>query len=584
MLAILLLAVIAAATFSGLLRPEGWEPWRGQDGQATEAPQSGEAGATELSDDVTVGRQQAIASDPLDPPAGRPPASPSHPDENPHSIPAAQISRDYVSGVVFDQQVVLADAALPWRYWLDAALPGAVAEASVHQAVAAWDGVPGSRWATSFAGYRQAGTPIADGHSTIFMEADCDELTTANTYLFSDGGLGVDRYGVGATQILEADIGICPRVISDGQLQRAVRHEVGHVLGLGHMCAPGDDCWVSAMGEGPHECAIMFWQARSCQTELSAGERLAVATLYPTLRRLAGTTPGDTAARASFAVIADGSAPLAVVVAADEPAGVVAAAATMAGRGDGPMLLARPSSQRCLDGPAAAETSRSLARRGTLVLVGTWPASCDRLAYDWDIRLRQVPTGDPVAAALQMADLGGPTDGVVLTDVAAGSGQALVAASLATARDQPLVLTRDDRLGSATRQWLARARPGHATIVGRESARGADLAQQLVDEGVPTDRLDGDDAVGTGLMVAQALVDAGLTGVVLAPVSGGPESLAAVVVTAREGAAAVLSGPAVDSRVQQWLVTHAPTHGWAVGAEDVLPAATLAAYGAHVGG
>lgn len=584
----LLLAMAVAAAVADLEGLAGWGPLDVLAGDDRRTPPTEEAGTRQLPAEVSVGRQEALEFDRLDPPAGRVPAPPSHPDENLQAIPAAQVSSLYVSGVVFDDQVVVADVALPWRYWLDPAVPDAVEEASVHQAVVAWDGVPGSRWASSFEGYRaegSEGTAVADGHSTIFMESECAELTTANTYLFTDGGLGVDRYGSRATQILEADIGICPRVISDDQLQRAIRHEVGHVVGLGHMCAPGDECWIPAMGEGPHDCALMFWQARSCQSDLSDGERLAVAALYPTLRRLAGPTPAETTARAAFAVIPDGSAPLAVVVAPDAPASVVAAAATLAGRGGGPMLVGRPSVRRCLDGATADEASRSLARRGTLILVGAWPASCDRLAYDWEITVRQVPTGDPVAASAQMAVLGGPADGVVLSDVEAAPGQALAAAALAAGLDQPLLLTRADVLGAAGRRWVTDAGVGSATIVGPPSVAGAGLLQQqLSAEGVVAHRLDGGDDVATGLLVAQALVDAGLTGVAVAPVDGGPETMTAAVLAARDGAATVLSGPVVDDRVQQWLALNAPTHGWAVGHEDLLPTATLTAYGAHVGG
>ena len=198
---------------------------------------------------------------------------------------------------------------------------------------------------------------------------------------------------------------VCPRISDPEVLARAIRHEVGHVIGLAHLCDRGQDCWAPGMGEGPLGCRVMYWQARSCQVGIDEDDRLAVATLYPTLRPLGGPTAVQTAARASFGVVADGAAPTVVVLAVADDDGMAAPAAVLAARRGGPFLLGDPDPNSCFTGAGGHEVSRALARRGTLVLVGGWPDACERVAFDWDVTLRRVPTADPTAGG---AGAGGP--------------------------------------------------------------------------------------------------------------------------------------------------------------------------------
>ncbi|CAN5139978.1 hypothetical protein BH23ACT9_BH23ACT9_26400 [soil metagenome] len=539
---------------------------------------------------------------PLDPPRGRPALSATHPDENRHVIPPAQVSADYASGIVFDQQVVMADAAVPWEYWLDPAVAERFDGQVVHDGIAAWDGIAGSRWSTVFAGYRTAGAPVADGFSTIFIEASCVELTTANAYLFTDGGLGVDRYGQTTTQILEADIGICPRVSDPEQLQRAIRHEIGHVVGLGHLCDPGDTCWLPDMGEG-NNCTVMFWQSRTCQTGISDGERLAAAALYPTIRRLDGPDAPMTAARASFAAVQDHAAPLAIVVRADVVPAVAAAAASLAGRTGGTVLLGDPDAEGCLGGVTVVEANRALTRRGAVVLVGDWPAdACARLAYDWDITLHVVPLTAPVEAAAHLAAIPRPgpppgsvaplpqaaQTGAVLIDTEASPGVAASAGALAAARDQPLLVAQAGVLAdrglpdSVAALLRAVGGPVSVTLVGESGVMTDAVVEGLSADGVTTTRLTGEDPIAVSLVVADALVAAGRRGVVVTGVHGGHGGASAALVAARTGSAVLVSDTTADLRVLQWLADFTPTHGWAVGGEDLLPLRTLTVYGASV--
>ena len=420
-------------------------------------------------------------------PRGRVVLNPVHPDENLHSLDPAVISPDFVSGLVLQEQVRLADSALPWSYWIDPAAAEQFDRAMIAEAVAVWDGLPGSRWRAAFAGITEtsAGEPVADGRSTIFAESDCGDLITANTYLFTDGGLGIDRYGTRTTQILEADVGICPGADSATVMRRAIVHEMGHVIGLAHLCDPDDDCWHEGMGEESHGCRILFWQARTCQEELSRADIAAVARLYPRVRPLEGSTIEEAAARVSFASTPDGSAPAVAVVSADASSPAVAAAARFVAAADGPLLISEPDVDTCLSGPGATEVSRTLQRRGRLLLVGEWPASCAQLAFDWDLRLRVIDSEDagqslsPVEAEVA----------VVVTD--SDDGRLGPAVALAARRDTALVVLDPRGPSAAQREWFEEAPPAEILVVGSDTEIDAPLF-----DGIPTTLVDVEDAVG----------------------------------------------------------------------------------------
>lgn len=527
------------------------------------------------------------------PRAGRVAVGSTHPDENRHSTGTAVVSPRYVSGVVLDHQVLMADVVLPWRYHLDAQVAEMFDEATVHAAIAEWDGIPGSRWASSFAGYtaKTEGTGTAaeaDGHSTIFIEPECVPSNTANTYLFTHGGLSIDRLGTTATQILEADVGICPHVRTADDLGRAVRHEIGHVLGLGHLCDPGDDCWQEDMGPGPHRCRLMFWRAGPCQTALTDDDRIAVASLYPRLRPLSGDDSARTLARASFAMFDDGTAPVAVVMrdrsgdGRGSAASVGPAAAALAARLGGTFLTAAADLDRCLSGPGAAEVSRSLARRGTVVLVGRWPQACDRLAYDWDVTVRRVNADDAVAGALQLAEMADQDPSTAVLTFT-GGGDAASAAALAGARGVPLLLSRTPRVDDEVTEWLAASAVTAVSVVGAPTEGSAQAVATLRTLGMRAAVVAGTDRIATGLAVASLLRADGASGVVLTSATVGVEALAAAVVAVRDDAALVTSPALVDPRVSDWLDRAAPSHGWTVDRTAQVAPESLMAYGAMIG-
>jgi hypothetical protein len=520
------------------------------------------------------------------PPAGRIPTAPTAPGEHGHATRPARISPGWVSGLVAGEQLVVADGSLPWTWWLDPAVLAVADEQVVRGAVAAWDGIPGSRWATAFGGVAApgpalrpdgsaSGGAVADGRSTLFLEPACEELTTANTYVFGDGGLGVDRYGTRVSQVVEADIGICPRAVEPTALRLALVHEVGHVLGMAHLCDPGDGCWEPGMGDGPHGCRVMFWQARDCQQALADEDRVALAELYPRLRPLWGPTPVDAAARAAFATWPDGSAPAAVALHPDVGGPVAAAAAVLAARSGGPLLVVEDDPQGCVAGAGAHEASRALRRRGTLVLVGPWPDVCERTAHDWEVALQRVATGPGDAAAgaavARLAALGPPAAGAVLwtgpATAAPGVGPDLVAAAAtAAAAGVPLLVDAG----------AAAALAGDVVVAGHQPAEG--LAALVAAGGAGGRVLPADPVAG--LLDAAGPPGAGDRPVVVVAAGGGAHALAGVPVAAERGGVVLLSGPGADPRVLAWLEAAAPPTGWVVGADDLPTAAARAAYGA----
>lgn len=516
----------------------------------------------------------------LGPPAGRPARTLTSPGENLHTPPLPRVGPDWVSGIVMEAPVLMGDNALPWRYHLDDDVVARFDEDAVHEGVRAWDGHAGTRWASWFDGYVTDGRVVADGRSTVFLEESCEGLTNANAYLFTDGGLGLRRYGAVGTQILEADIGVCPRVESRDDLVRAIRHEMGHVVGLGHLCNAADDCWRDGMGGDDLRCRIMFWQAWACQAALGDGDLAGLRATYPTIRPLFGGDRLETVARTSFAMSPDDSRDVAVVVDTADP-GIAAASAAFAGRTDAAWLAGQPDADACLAGPARAEVNRVLRRRGTLVLVGDWPSSCRQMAHDWELSLRWVD-GDAETAALHLAELGRTTSGTgaVISTTDADDPTLAIAAGLAGTTGRPLLLLDDTGVAPDVVALLESDRATTVTVVGS----GAELTlSALTSRGIDLERIDAPGA--TALSLTAATLTAGEAGgpVVLAPTDAVLDGLAAAAGAGLLDAPLLLVGPTVDPAVEAFLAAHGFAEGWAVGGPTLLPQELLGHYGTFVG-
>ena len=517
------------------------------------------------------------------PPAGRPARTSTSPGENRHTPPLARVGSDWVSGIVMDAPVLMGDNALPWRYHLDDDVVARFDEAAVHEGVRAWDGHAGTRWASWFEGYVTDGRVVADGRSTVFLEQSCEGLTNANAYLFTDGGLGLRRYGALGTQILEADIGVCPRVESRDDLVRAIRHEMGHVVGLTHLCNAADDCWRDGMGGDDLRCRVMFWQAWACQTALGDGDLAGLRAIYPTVRPLFGADRLETVARTSFAMSPDDSRDVAVVVDGADPA-VAAASAAMAARADAAWLAAEPDADACLAGPARAEVNRVLRRRGTLVLVGGWPASCRRMAHDWELAVRMVD-GEPITASVRLAELGGPASsfGAVISAADADTSTLVVAAALAGTSGQPLLLLDGTGVPAEVISLLEADGATRVTVVGTGEAVADGSLATVASRGIEVERIDAADATSLSLAAADRTATGSGGPVVVAPTDTVLDGLAGAAAAGLLGAPLLLVGPTADPAVAAFLEVHGFNEGWAVGGPTLLPPDLLGHYGTLVG-
>jgi hypothetical protein len=143
------------------------------------------AGAHTLADDLLPPLPELLK--PSEPSSKRPAVTvePQRP-ANRTTAPAALVSPMFVSATyplgTRPAPIIVPDAALPWRFWVDRALAQRLGEQAVVDAVRQWDGIAGSRWATRYEGLVDSGGAAADGRSVIFLKTDCPPGTGGLAY------------------------------------------------------------------------------------------------------------------------------------------------------------------------------------------------------------------------------------------------------------------------------------------------------------------------------------------------------------------------------------------------------------------
>lgn len=324
----------------------------------------------------------------------------------------------------------------------------------------------------------------------------------------------------------------------------------------------GSDLWAMATdGSGVRRLTA---SGRACD--------LTAASLNP---RLAGPNRDDTAASISRASYT--SAP-SVVIARDDLYPDALAAAPLAAKVAGPLLLTPPSA---LPTSVRAEVTRLGAR--TAYIIGDTTAVSEQV--DADLRASGITTvvriGGPTrydTAALIAQQVGGTQVYVVRGD---NWPDAASASALAAFQHRALLLTTQDFFPTADYKVLLQTHATQATIVGGEAAVSSGVEKQVTDEGFATTRLAGADRWGTSAAVASAEVVAGMTSSNwLADGLNWPDAVAAGPAAAVERGALLLVAPTgLDGspETRDWLRAHNAPLVVAVGGPDVVSPADVAA-------
>ena len=392
---------------------------------------------------------------------------------------------------------VLPTAEVPLEFVVEREVVERFGETPVREAIESLNGTAGSRFAASVIRLVDAGVDERrrDRINRIFMDRrSCGGRYLARAHLWP--GDVVRRDGLVARAIGEVDLGLCDRLRPE-QMARVVRHELGHIAGLDHLCDEGEDCWHPDF-EPQNTCRIMSPRAAACQ-ELADGDRDGLVHLHPRLPRASGTDGRSTAASVAFATHpTPRSALTAVIVPHDAPLALRVAGATLAGHLRAPYLLV---DENCTMGPDGQALDRVLAVAGTVQAVGPVAASClATLRGAWALAVRELPrVRDVEDRVLEvLAERETPPSRLFVAPVDApsrGTPVAAVAATAAVALDAPLTFVTDrDDAGSAVRLLEASPEIREVIVVADRQAAGLQVVLALAREGVTVRRVTASDA------------------------------------------------------------------------------------------
>lgn len=326
-----------------------------------------------------------------------------------------------------------------------------------------------------------------DGVNRVFLDRrTCGERFLARAHLFTaDAEVRGDR---AVSWIEEVDVGICERLTPD-RLAWVLRHEVGHIVGLGHLCDYGSECWLPEMSPDNH-CRVMSPASYLCQ-ELTAADRDGLVYMHPKVRRVEGTDTTGTAAAASYLEFPGvRGAPQVVATSLGAPADLQAAAAVLAAAMGAPHLVV---DDECTDGPDGRELNRVAGEGAEVVMVGDVADRCaENLEGGWLMEVERLP--DLARVNERLVDLIGSPDTVVVVprhdEDDAGVPASVLAAPVASVLGAPLIVTDPDELSADAVDSLDRYPDvSVAVVLGSNITVRSAVTDALIERGIRVRRI-----------------------------------------------------------------------------------------------
>ena len=231
------------------------------------------------------------------------------------------------------------------------------------------------------------------------------------------------------------------------------------------------------------------------------------------------------------------------------------------------------------------------ARSGTArieVRSARFEAASERVALAWTKWSVGTPSrvagGDryATAAAVSRASFAA---GVPVAYVATGLNypDALAGGPAAGRQGGPVLLTDARNLPQATRDELARLRPGRIVVLGGTAVVSANVAQQL-EAYAPVERLQGADRYATAVAVSRATFSPGVAAAFVATGSSFPDALAAGPAAIKAGGPVLLTeGGSLPAETRAELVRLAPSTIYLLGGTSAVSESVRAAIGQATG-